>query len=259
MLQHVVCHADERIFLAEHLSVLANDSQAVDIRVNYEAHICLAVTHQFAYLLEVLRQWFGVVREVAVRRAVEADDILHTQRLQQCGDSQSADGVHAVDSHGEVSLTDRLCIHQTQVKHVLDMIGQIILVLDSTQAVNLGKGEVLLFGYGQHLFALGVRQELTSFIQELQGVPLHGVVAGGKDDSSCRPLADDCQLGGRRGSQTDIHHLIADAAQRSADQHINHLSADARVTTDNEFVVVRKSLTALRSVSCGETNDIHGI
>ena len=70
MTQHIIGYADQCIFLAEHLSVLAYDGQSVHIRIYHKAHIRLAFFEQVAYLGQVLRQRFGVMREMSIRRAV---------------------------------------------------------------------------------------------------------------------------------------------------------------------------------------------
>ena len=78
MTQDIVGYADERIFLAEHLAVLADDSQPVHVGIDNKTYIRLAGFEQVADLGQVLRQRFGVMRDTAVRRAVEFDDVLYT-------------------------------------------------------------------------------------------------------------------------------------------------------------------------------------
>ena len=156
MLEYIVGYADQRVLLAEHITVLADDSQTIDIRINHKAYIRLAAAEQIADLGQVLRQGFGVMREVAVGCAVEADDVLDAYSLQQCRDRQAANGVHAVDGYGEVSLADSFDIHELEVQHVLHVVGEVVLVLDSAQITDLGEGEILALGYSKHLFALFV-------------------------------------------------------------------------------------------------------
>ena len=259
VLEHIVGNADQRIFLAEHVAVLADDSQTVNIRVNYKSYIRLATTQQVANLGEMLRQRFGVMREVSVRCAVEADNILHAECLQHSRNSQSANGVDAIDSHGEVSLAYRLGVHKFQVQYVLHVVGQIILVLDSAEFADLGESEVFALGDGEYLFALLVREKLSALVKQFERVPLHRVVAGGEDNTSGSLLTDDSQFSGRRGGETDVHHAVAHTAECGCNEHVNHLTTNACVTTYDECAVVGQSLTALGGVCCTETNDIYGI
>ena len=259
MLQHVVRYADQRIFLAEHVTVLADECQTVNIRIDNNTEISLAFAHQIADLRQVLRDRFGVMGKVSVGRAVQADNVLYTQCFEHCRYSQTANGVDTIDGNGEVRFAYSLCIHELEVHYVLHVVRQVILVLDSTQAVDLSKQEILFFRYGEHLFSLGVRQKLTALVQQLECVPLHGVVTGGEDDTSCSLLANDSKLGGRRGSQTDVHHMATHAAQSRADQHINHLTADTCIAADDDRVVAGHCLTALCRVCGSEANDIYGI
>ena len=46
----VIRYTDERIFLAEHLSVLADDCQTIDVRIDYKTHIRLTGLQQVADL-----------------------------------------------------------------------------------------------------------------------------------------------------------------------------------------------------------------
>ena len=84
-------------------------------------------------------------------------------------------------------------------------------------------------------------------------------MTGSKDDTSGSFFADDRQFGGRRGSQTDVHHTIAHAAQGGTDEHIHHLAADACIATDDECLVIGQRCLALGSVRSTETNDINGV
>ena len=84
-------------------------------------------------------------------------------------------------------------------------------------------------------------------------------MAGGEDDTSGSLLTDDCQFGGRCGGETDVYHAVAHTAECGCNEHVNHLTTNACVTTDDECAVVRQSLAALGGVCCTETNDIYGI
>ena len=53
--QHIVGYAHQRIFFAEHLTVLADDSQAVYVRIHYKSYIRFAALEQLADLSQVLR------------------------------------------------------------------------------------------------------------------------------------------------------------------------------------------------------------
>ena len=82
----IIRHADEGVLFAEHLSVLADDRQTIDIRIDYKTHIRLAGLEQVADFRQVLRQRFGVMREMAVWRTVQFDDILYADSFQDSGD-----------------------------------------------------------------------------------------------------------------------------------------------------------------------------
>ena len=80
--QDIIRYADQGIFLAEHLSVLADDRQTIDIRIHYKTDIRLTALEQVADLGQVLRQRFGIVGETTIRRAVQLDDVRYAYGFQ---------------------------------------------------------------------------------------------------------------------------------------------------------------------------------
>ena len=82
---------------------------------------------------------------MSIRGTVELDDILHTQRLEYCRDSQAAHRVDAVDGYCEIGLLDSRFVHKFEAQDIIYMVGQIILVGDSAQVVHISKDEVFFF------------------------------------------------------------------------------------------------------------------
>ena len=77
MAQHIIGHAHQGIFLAKHLAVLADESQAVNIRVNNDTHVVATLLQLVHDATEVLLQWLRIVSEVAGRLTVQ-EGILHS-------------------------------------------------------------------------------------------------------------------------------------------------------------------------------------
>ena len=127
------------------------------------------------------------------------------------------------------------------------------------QSIHLGEREIFCFGDGQHTFAFGVIEEFAFFVEQLEGVPLLGVMAGGEDNTSCGFLAGDGQFGSRRGCQPDIHHIVAHAHECTANDGLYHVSAQTGVATYNYHIIIRHRRTALCRIGGRETNDIHGV
>ena len=90
VLQYIVGHADQRIFLAIHPSVLADDSQTIHVGVYHKGHIVAALGHQPHDVTQVALQRLGVVLEVACGFAIELLHMLHAQLLQQLGQNDAA-------------------------------------------------------------------------------------------------------------------------------------------------------------------------
>ena len=84
-------------------------------------------------------------------------------------------------------------------------------------------------------------------------------MAGGQDNTACCFLTSDRQLGGRRGCQAYIDHIIAHAHQRAADERFYHMPAQTGITANHNLVIAGQGCTALRSIGCCETNYIYRI
>ena len=234
----IVRHGDEGIFFAEHLTVLANNSQSVHVRIDHEAHVRFALTQQVADFCQVLRQRFGIMRKTACRLAVKFDDIIYAQGLEHSRNSQSANGVDAVDGNGEVLCFNRFRMHQVEVQYLLNMIGQVVLVSHVSKVIHFGEGEVLALGDSEHTFSLRIVEEFSVLIEQFEGVPLLGIMAGGEDDTSCCFLACDCQFGSRSGGKTDINYVVAHAHKRAANDLLDHVTTQTCVATNDDGVVI---------------------
>ena len=94
VLQDVVGHCNEGIFLAVHSAVLAEESQAVNVGIDHKTYILTALLHERLDISQILLKRFGIVLEVACRLGEEARNVLHTQLLEELGQDDAA---HAVD------------------------------------------------------------------------------------------------------------------------------------------------------------------
>ena len=78
------------------------------------------------------------------------------------------------------------------------MVGQVVLMGHMSELIHFREREILRFGNSQHSFALGIIEELTLLVEQLEGIPLFGVMAGCEDDTACCLFAGNRQFGGRR-------------------------------------------------------------
>ena len=106
---------------------------------------------------------------------------------------------------------------------------------------------------------LGIVEELAVLVEEFEGIPLLGVMAGGEDDTAGSLFMHDSQFGGRRGSQTDIDHVVAHTDECTAYDMIYHLAAQACITSYDNLAVLGQRRTTLGGIRCRETNYINGI
>ena len=182
-LQQIVRHGHERVFLDERPAVLAEERQPVHIRVNADSEVGVLPDHRLAEPGQVLRQRFGVMGEVAVGSAVQ-QYAAHAELLQELRHYDRADRIYRIHDHGESGLAHRVGVHSLQRQHRIHMLIGEIVVLDMAEPVDAGEVKVAALRDFQYLIALGGRKELPVGVQQLQRIPLAGVVAGGDDDSA---------------------------------------------------------------------------
>ena len=182
--------------------------------------------------------------------------MLYAYCFQNSRDSQSTNRIDAVDGYGEVTFLDRLNVHQFEIQYLLHMIRQIVLMRHMAQRIHFSEGKVLLLRNRKHALSFGIVEELAMLIEQFERIPLFRIMTGGEDDTSCRFFSGDRQFRCRCCCQTDIHHVIAHAHQRTANDLLHHMAAQTGIMTHYDHLIIRQRRTTLRSVCCRETNDI---
>ena len=259
--QYIVCYADQRILLAIHASVLANDCQTVHIRVYDKSHVIPSLCHQAHNVAQVTLQGFGIMLEVAGRLTVQFFYVLNPQSLQQFGQDNSPYRIDAINSHVEIRLTDSLHVHQVKGQDTINMllvISQVLAV--RAQFVHL----CILKGFGlrnaQHFVAFLLVEELTLLVQQLQGVPLLGVMRSGQDDAAAGAFHGHGQFGSRSGGKVDVHHIPAHTHQGTDHHVLHHFSGKAGVTSYHNFITLHCTRLANQGrISRCELHDIQRV
>ena len=207
--------------------------------------------HGFAEAGEVLRQRLGVVGEVAVGSAVE-QYAAHPELLQQTRHDERAHGVDGVHDHGEPCLAHGVGVDGLECEHRVDVLVGEVVVLNVSELVDGDEVEIAAVGYLQYLIAFGRGKELPLGVQQLQRVPLAGVVAGGDDDSAVGSGEAHRKFGGGGRRKPASDHVEAAGYQSAADQLLHHRAADARVPAhdDLEAAAFRSGVPAQALAVC---------
>ena len=195
--EYVVRHAYQRIFLAVHGAVLADEGEAVNIGVYYDAEV-VATLLQFAHDAgEVFLQWLGVVGEVAVGFAVEYG-VLHAEAVEEGREDDAAYAVDGIDNDLELCLPHCLRVHEFQCHHGVDVSLVEALLGVFAEVVHVGEGEALCLCYGEHLRSVCRCEEFSIGVEQLQGVPVARVVRRGDDDAAVSACHCHGEFGGGR-------------------------------------------------------------
>ena len=171
---------------------------------------------------EVLLQGLGVMGKVARHVAVE-ELIAYAQSLKQFGQDKTSHAVDAVHTHGEACLANSIGIDQLQVQNGLDMaVVETVVHGDMSKCINVSIVEVFALSNLQHLVAVGSSEELALAVEQLQGIPLAGIVRGCDDDAAVGTAHAHGQLGGRCRGIADVNDVEAHAHQGAANNVAHH-------------------------------------
>ena len=235
MLEHVVGNADEGVFLAEHVAGFADESEAVDVGVDDDAEVAVVLAHAVGDLREVLRYGLGVVGEVAGGVAVELDDVVDAEGAEEARDGDATGGVDGVDGDLEVRLAYGVGVDEFEREDALDMaVDFVVEGGDVAEVVDVGVEEVGRLGEAEDFLAFGVGDEFAAGVEELECVPVLGVVAGGDDDAAVAMVVDDAHLGGGSGGEAGFEDVDAASHEGADDEAVDHGAGEAGVATDGE-------------------------
>ena len=179
-------------------------------------------------------QRLGIVGKLSRRLAVELH-ALHSECLQQVRHHYTAHRVDGIQHHLEAMGADTLSIHQRMGQDGLHMrVGKVLLHVRA-QRIHIAVLEPLAVGYLNQFRTLGGIEELPVLIEQLEGIPLLGIVRSRQDDTSVGLLEDHGHLHSRSGGQTGVDHVYAAGSQGSADYLVHHGARDTGITSHHHL------------------------
>ena len=233
--QYVVSNRNQSILLTKHHAILANQSQTVNIGIDNYTQVCLLAYDNLRNFGQVLGQRLGIVRKLTIGVTVELDN-LATHTTQQLGNSRTTHRIDSVYDNLKILLGNSLNINQRQCQHHIDVSEiEVLACYNTTNVVNIGELIVGLFGKSKHLLTIFVGQELATSIEQLQRIPLLGIVRSGDDNTTIGLMRSDCHLDTRSGTEIDIDNISTATDQRALNQAHNHLTRDAGITTYDDL------------------------
>ena len=177
---------------------------------------------------------------------------IHAKRLEQLGQDDTANRVDGVSTDTELAFGNSLTVHQFQIKHGVDM-TLVISIIDGTgtQVVNFCIVKILCLSHTEHLSAIGSCKELALTVEQLQSVPLSGVVRCGNDDTAISASHAYSQLGSWGRSITNIYDIVAHTHKGTHYNVTNNKAGDTTITA-NDYLFTTNKL----SISCGKLNNV---
>ena len=115
--EYIVSHTDERIFLSEHGSVFANESESVHIRVNDDTEVVSSFPHFVHDSRQVFLQRLRIMREISRHIAVE-HGTLNAQCIEKFWQDDGSDRVDSIKADSEFGFPDAFHINQLEIEHI---------------------------------------------------------------------------------------------------------------------------------------------
>lgn len=260
VVEHIVGNAHERIFFAKHLAVLADESQTVNIRVDNDTHVAFLGGDEGCDVGKVLGDGLGIVLEVAGRVAVQLYNFVHAESLEQAGDGDSAGGVDGIYGYAEVGFLDGFSINQFELEHALDMgVDGVVVFGDFAKVVDFCETDFVALCQSEHLVAFGCVDELALLVEELECVPMAGVVAGCDDDAAIGLVLYYRHFGGRGGGEACFDNIDAHALKGSYYKTVDHGAGKTGVASYYEGESLPVVLALEEGGECGgELDNVDG-
>ena len=232
VLQKVVGHRYQGVFFAKEFAVFADKDEAIDIWVYDDAQITLRFRNQGTNLVEVLAQGLGVVRKVPRGLAVKPLDALDAKGLEKHGDGDSASRSHGVEGDCEAASANSFDVDEVEVQNGLDV------ALDSvgdrnaaTQFTHWGKFKRAGGAGSENFGSVFSAQKFSAGVQQLECVPLAGVVRCSQNDSAVAALPGYHHFDGRSRRQAEVKHVDTLKAQRRNHEVAQGFARNARIAT----------------------------
>ena len=126
--------------------------------------------------------------------------------------------------------------------------------------VHVAEFEILRLGHLLEGFAFGIGQKLAFFVEQLEGIPLLGIVGSRQDDAAVRLFEENGHFSGRRRGQPGVHHVHATGEQSAGYDAVHHFARDAGVPSYDHLAVflTREFLLQLAGVSRRKLDNVNG-
>ena len=136
MLKNIIGNAYKGIFLAEHLTILTDESKTVNIWVNNDSEVISALCELIHDTCEILLKRLWIMCKVTVRLAIQ-ELILHSKLIKELWKDDTTDRVDRVNNNAETSILDCLYISKLKVEDCLYMTVIKVLLRILTHMVNI--------------------------------------------------------------------------------------------------------------------------
>lgn len=133
---------------------------------------------------------------------------LHAHTFQQSGYHNTPHGVHGIDRHPKAPFPDSLRIHQRQSQYPVNMlVAERGALYHAAERIDIRIGEIRRIREPQHLAPVGIAEELAPRVEQLESVPLPGIVARGDDDAAVGRLGRYGHLHSRCRAESEVYHI----------------------------------------------------
>lgn len=160
---------------------------------------------------------------------------LHAHTFQQSGYHNTPHGVHGIDRHPKAPFPDSLRIHQRQSQYPVNMlVAERGALYHAAERIDIRIGEIRRIREPQHLAPVGIAEELAPRVEQLESVPLPGIVARGDDDAAVGRLGRYGHLHSRCRAESEVYHIHPAPHKGTLHKAVNHLARKTGIASHSD-------------------------
>src|SRR6266568_147831 len=223
----------QRVILADRDSLVRDKRQAIDIGVNRHADVAVGILYELLQLSKVFGDRLGRSWEAAVGLHVNRSE-LATEQLEQDRHERTARAANAVEADSESLFPDAGHVQKRQGENPFDVLpGRVLVVGHGAELVPRRAWDISVDDLS-HLCPLRAIEEQSGWRDELEGIPLDRVVAGGYRETAIGLMMLDSELYRWRRDHSDVDHVTPNRLQRSVHDGLEHWSRNPAVATHHD-------------------------
>ena len=247
----------QRVILTNRDALVRDKGQAIDIGVHRHADVAVGILYELLQLSKVFSDRLGRPRKAAVGLHVDRGE-LATEQLEQDRHKRTAGAANTVEADSESLFPDAGHVEKRQGENPFDVLpGRVLVLAHGAELVPRRAWDISVDDLS-HLCPLRPIEEQSGWRDELEGIPLDRIVAGGDRETAIGLMMFDSELYSWRRDHSDVDHVTPNRLQRSVHDGLEHWSRNPAVAAHHDACLSTRAREGPSSETCREFRDDFG-